>query len=130
MNQQRNFVVGAIIGIAAILFGLLVLASFAVGNQGSQVAFSSTSHAISATNSFVGTAISATSVAKQNATGDYYNTDQVSSEIAYAQNPQSPAQQDTQNRIVLKNATMSITVKDPASTISAIGKIVDDQGGW
>jgi hypothetical protein len=43
----------------------------------------------------------------------------------------SPAQdQSTQNRVVLKNATLAITVKDPASTIDAISKIASDQGGW
>jgi hypothetical protein len=38
--------------------------------------------------------------------------------------------QIAQNRIVLKNATVSITVNDAAATVSAISKIASDEGGW
>ncbi len=50
--------------------------------------------------------------------------------VAPPSNTGGEPSQPLQNRIVLKNATMSITVTDPASTIGSIGKIAEDLGGW
>src|SRR5258706_6238436 len=128
MGQQRNWLIGIGIGVIVFIFGIMIIASFVVNSNGQQVAYSVTSSAISATNSFVGTAISATSVAKQNAPVDYRAGDQSGGVADVTTNVQVPT--NTQNRIVLKNATVSITVKDPASTIDTISKLAQDQGGW
>src|SRR5258708_37653064 len=50
--------------------------------------------------------------------------------VAPPSNTGGEPSQPLQNRIVLKNATMSITVTDPASTIGSIGKTADELGGW
>src|ERR1041384_1639504 len=82
MGQQRNLIIGIVIGLIVILFGLLMIGSFVVNNQGQQVGYYETSTEISSTNSSVGTAISATSFAKQNAPVSYSTEDQLSGATA------------------------------------------------
>ena len=43
---------------------------------------------------------------------------------------QTTVQQPVQNRIVLKNATLSMTVADPAATITTISKMATELSGW
>src|SRR5260221_12397804 len=50
--------------------------------------------------------------------------------VAPPSNTGGEPSQPLQNRIVLKNATMSITVTVPPITIAPLGKIAEDLGGW
>ncbi len=101
MGRQRRRILSICIGTAIILFGLTI-ASCAANSAGVRPA----------TIAIVPTSSSG------------------AAQVADLTLAQGQSTQTSQNRIVLKNATVSITVKDPASTIDSISKLAQDQGGW
>ncbi len=124
MKQRRLIILGAL-GVIVLGFAFMSLI-LSVGNNSSQyTAYNGTSSAIRSTNSAVFARLTA---APQDAARDDFSSPRQNN-VSNVQG-QTTAQQPIQNRIVLKNATMSVTVADPATTITAISKMAAELSGW
>jgi hypothetical protein len=110
--MSRRFVVIAL-GILIVVVVLVMMFSSAMlqGNYASR-AYSSTVQSVYATNSSVAVALSNTQVAMSSGEQDQAT-------------PQNSSQ-----RMVIKDATLRLTVNNPQETLNSITRLADEMGGW
>src|SRR5258708_17728560 len=124
-EQRRVLLLGGIgVGVVVLVFVAGAIGIFTSNHAPVNVAYQNKPVTLAATPL-------ATSVARRDAPASFGSLDNNDAlAVAPPNTTGGEPSQPLQNRIVLKNATMSITVTDPARTIGAIGQMSEDLGGW